>query len=481
MKLALSRAILRGADILLLDEPTNHLDVRNVAWVENYLINLKDVTVVAVSHSAGFLDRVCTNIIHFTNLKLKKYRGNLSAFIKFHPEAKAYYELKATGTLKFSFPDPGYLEGVKSKNKALLKMRNVGFTYPGTTRKILSNVSIFVSLVSRVAVVGPNGAGKSTMIKLLCGELIPQEGSVEKHPNMRLAYVAQHAFHHIENHLEKTPNQYVQWRFAGNDDREAIVKATLELTPEEEAKVLKPFLWEGKKRVVERLVSRKQLKKSYEYEVKWEGAGFTENSFIAKDTLMQLGFDKLMQRVDEREAQSQGAFNRPLTQANIEKHYVDVGLEIEYTTHSQIRALSGGQKVKVVLGAAVWMNPHIIILDEPTNYLDRESLGALADAIRDFGGGILLVSHHLDFTTALCSEKWVVDNGQLQAIGSPDEYFRGEAYNVEMQDELVDGAGNTVKVNTKKTTMTRKERLARTKLKAAMRARGEEVSSEEDD
>lgn len=116
---------------------------------------LKDVTVVAVSHSAGFLDRVCTNIIHFNGLKLKKYRGNLSAFIKIHPEAKAYYELKAVGSLKFRFPDPGYLEGVKSKNKALLKMRNVGFTYPGTTRKILTGVSIFVSLVSRVAVVGP--------------------------------------------------------------------------------------------------------------------------------------------------------------------------------------------------------------------------------------------------------------------------------------------------------------------------------------
>eukprot|EP00667_Euglena_gracilis_P001887 EG_transcript_1888 len=468
MKLALSRAILRGADILLLDEPTNHLDVRNVAWVENYLINLKDVTVVAVSHSAGFLDRVCTNIIHFNGLKLKKYRGNLSAFIKIHPEAKAYYELKAVGSLKFRFPDPGYLEGVKSKNKALLKMRNVGFTYPGTTRKILTGVSIFVSLVSRVAVVGPNGAGKSTMIKLLCGELVPQEGTVEKHPNMRLAYVAQHAFHHIENHLEKTPNQYVQWRFAGNEDREAIVKATLELTKEEEEKCKKPILWDGKKRVAERLVSRKQVKKSYEYEVKWEGSPYTENSFLSKDMLMQLGFDKLMQRVDEREAQSQGAFNRPLTQVNIEKHYTDVGLEVEYSVHSQIRALSGGQKVKVVLGAAVWMNPHIIILDEPTNYLDRESLGALADAIRDFGGGILLVSHHLDFTTALCSEKWVVDNGQLQAIGSPDEYFKGEAYDVQQQDEVTDGAGNVVKVDTKKkTNLTRKEKMARKKAKDA--------------
>lgn len=299
---------------------------------------------------------------------------------------------------------------------------------------------------------------------------------------MRLAYVAQHAFHHIENHLDKTPNQYVQWRFAGNEDREAIVKATLELTPEEEEKVKRPILWDGKKRVVERLVSRKQLKKTYEYEVKWEGSPYTDNAYLSKDLLMQLGFDKLMQRVDEREAQSQGAFNRPLTQVNIEKHYLDVGLEVEYTVHSQIRSLSGGQKVKVVLGATVWMNPHIIILDEPTNYLDRESLGALADAIRDFAGGILLVSHHLDFTTALCSEKWVVDNGQLQAIGSPDEYFKGEAYNVEQVDEVVDGAGNTIKIDTtKKTGLSRKEKLQAKKMKAAARARGEDVSDSEED
>ena len=481
MKLALSRAILRKADILLLDEPTNHLDVRNVQWVQNYLMNLPNVTVIAVSHSANFLDTVCQNIIHLNRLKLKKYKGNLTKFIEVYPEAKGYYELKSD-RLKFHFPSPGFLEGVKSKNKALLKMRSVGFTYPNTTRKILTGVSIFISLVSRVAVVGPNGAGKSTMIKLISGELVPDEGTVEKHPNMRLAYVAQHAFHHIEHHMEKTPNQYVQWRFSGNEDREAIVKATLELTPEEEAKVKLPIAYDGKKRVIERLVSRKQLKKTFEYEVKWEGADYTQNVFLAKDFLMQLGFDKLMQRVDEREAQSAGAFNRPLTQQMIEKHYTDVGLEVEFVSHNQIRALSGGQKVKVVLGAAVWMNPHVIILDEPTNYLDRESLGALADAIREFGGGILLVSHHLDFTTALCQEKWVVDNGGLSAIGSPEEYFKGEAYMQEEQDEIVDGAGNTIKVEkAKKTTLTRKEKMQLKKQKAAAKARGEDVSDSDED
>ena len=60
----------------------------------------------------------------------------------------------------------------------------------------------------------------------------------------------------------------------------------------------------------------------------------------------------------------------------------------------------------------MWMQPHLVILDEPTNYLDRESLGALADAIREFEGGVVIISHNNDFTTALCPETWVVEKDE---------------------------------------------------------------------
>ncbi len=72
------------------------------------------------------------------------------------------------------------------------------FRYPGAEKKVLEDISLFCTLNSRVAVLGPNGAGKSTMIKVLTGELEPSYGNVWRHPNMRVAYVAQHAFHHIE-------------------------------------------------------------------------------------------------------------------------------------------------------------------------------------------------------------------------------------------------------------------------------------------
>lgn len=74
----------------------------------------------------------------------------------------------------------------------------VSCRYPGAEKKVLEDISLFCTLNSRVAVLGPNGAGKSTMIKVLTGELEPSYGTVWRHPNMRVAYVAQHAFHHIE-------------------------------------------------------------------------------------------------------------------------------------------------------------------------------------------------------------------------------------------------------------------------------------------
>lgn len=110
--------------------------------------------------------------------------------------------------------------GVRSNTRAILKMTNCTFTYPGRSKPSLYDASCALSLSSRVGIVGPNGAGKSTLIRVLTGEVEPQEGIVYKHPALRVGYVSQHATHHIERHLEKTPIQYIQWRFQDGHDRE---------------------------------------------------------------------------------------------------------------------------------------------------------------------------------------------------------------------------------------------------------------------
>jgi elongation factor 3 len=484
MKLALARAMLMKADILLLDEPTNHLDLTNVAWLENYLCGLKTVTSIIVSHDSGFLDRVCSDIIHYANRKLKVYKGNLSAFVAAVPEAQSYYALEATEQV-WRLPEPGFLEGVKSKDKAILKMHNMSFQYPGATKPQITNVSLQVSLSSRVACVGANGAGKSTLIKVLTGETEATEGTVWKHPNLRIAYVAQHAFHHIEQHLDKTPNEYIQWRYAVGEDREALVKATRQDTAEDKAAKEKVHQIKGEdgtmlKLKVDKLLGRRKLKKDYEYEVQWQGKGPEAATWLTRDDLVEMGLEKMVQDLDMKEAARAGLMLRPLTKANVEKHLGVLGLEAEFATHAHMRGLSGGQKVKVVLAACTWNQPHILVMDEPTNYLDRDSLGALAGAIKEFGGGVVIISHHNEFTSALCPEKWTVADGKVTVTGAPQVLTR-EKVEFKVQEEVTDAFGNTIKVKGPKKELSRKEKKAKAKERAARKARGEEVSESEDE
>ena len=93
---------------------------------------------------------------------------------------------------------------------------------------------------SRVACVGVNGAGKSTMIKVLTGELEPIEGEVWKYPNSRIGYIAQHAFHHIENHVNKTPNEYIRWRYILEMIEKDLDKVSMKLSEEEEEILAEP-------------------------------------------------------------------------------------------------------------------------------------------------------------------------------------------------------------------------------------------------
>jgi elongation factor 3 len=419
MKLALARAILFKADILLLDEPTNHLDVLNVDWLINYLTSLTTCTSIIVSHDSDFLNRTITDVLHLNNFKLKRYPGNLEAFVEHVPEAKAYYQLDVQEDYQFKLPNPPLLDGVKTKEKSLLKMRDVSFQYPGSAVQQLYDISLQVSLSSRVAILGPNGSGKSTLVKLLTGETEPNlKGTVWKHPNLVIGYVAQHAFHHIDNHLDSTPLEYMLWRYQTGEDLEEMHKANRVMTEEEKQKMAEgaTVVKEGVKRIIDELVARKKLKQSYEYEVSFKGMSSAENMWISRDELVTRGFEKKVIELDTREAQRLGLM-RPLVRREIEKHFEDFGLESEFVSHNSMRGLSGGQKVKVVLGAATWRRPHVICLDEPTNYLDRESLAALIAALKNFEGGVLIITHNREFSESICSEVWAMSDGRLIASG----------------------------------------------------------------
>ena len=493
MKLALARAVFENPDILLLDEPTNHLDVKNVKWLEDYLMN-SPCTSIIVSHDSKFLNNVIQHVVHYERFKLKRYRGNLESFVKKNPSAKSYYELSAS-EMEFKFPEPGFLEGVKTKAKAIIRVSNMSFQYPGTSRPQISEITFQCSLGSRIAVIGPNGAGKSTLVNVLTGELIPTSGDIYVHENIRIAYIKQHAFAHIDHHLDMTPSEYIQWRFQTGEDRETMDRANKIVTDEDEKAMDKIYNINGTQRRVIGIHSRRKLKNSYEYECsfllgdnvgqkgeKWTPMMSADNDWIPRSDIMS-SHAKMVAEVDQKEALASGQF-RPLVRKEIEQHCANFGLDAELVSHSRMRGLSGGQRVKVVLAACSWQRPHLIVLDEPTNYLDRDSLGALSKALKAFEGGVIIITHSAEFTQNLTEEVWAVMDGKMTPSGH--NWVQGQGAGPRLkgddadEEDKFDAMGNKIEGGKKKVKLSSAELRKKKKDRMARRKRGEEVFSDED-
>ncbi|KAF2821130.1 ARM repeat-containing protein [Ophiobolus disseminans] len=494
MKLALARAVFEEPDILLLDEPTNHLDVKNVKWLEDYLTN-SPCTSIVISHDSKFLNNIIQHVIHYERFKLKRYRGNLDEFVKRVPSAKSYHELSASD-MEFKFPEPGFLEGVKTKAKAILRATNMSFQYEGTSKPQIADITFQCSLGSRIAVIGPNGAGKSTLVNVLTGELVPTQGEIYHHENIRIAYIKQHAFAHIDHHLDSTPSEYIQWRFQTGEDRETMDRANKIVTEEDEKAMDKIYNIEGSQRRVIGINSRRKFKNSYEYECsfalgenvglkneKWTPMMTADNAWIPRSEIMA-SHAKMVADVDQKEALASGQF-RPLVRKEIEAHCAQFGLDAELVSHSRMRGLSGGQRVKVVLAACSWQRPHLIVLDEPTNYLDRDSLGALSKAIKSFEGGVIIITHSAEFTKGLTEEVWAVMDGRMTPSGHNWVQGQGAGPRLSAKDgeeeEKFDAMGNKIASQEKKKKLTSSEMRKKKKDRMARRKRGEEVFSDEDD
>merc|ERR1712061_514584 len=102
-----------------------------------------------------------------------------------------------------------------------------------------------------------------------------------------------------------------------------------------------------------------------------------------------------------------GIDQRPLSQREIIKHLEQFGLDEDMIMNRNIGSFSAGQKSKLTLGAAFWIRPHIVALDEPTNYIDMETLDALAKGLARFKGGVIVISHTSDFVERVCNEHWL--------------------------------------------------------------------------
>merc|ERR550525_784182 len=255
------------------------------------------------------------------------------------------------------------------------------------------------------------------------------------------------------------------------------MKKTTTLSEEEEKEMLKTYTFllkdaEGKMYkktgVVEGLTGLRKKEKdgSFIYQVKF---ATREEMFIPLKDLESANkkcFGKLAKTVDEKLAAMAGLYIKPLTQDNVEDHLALIGLEPELASHTKLSQLSDGEKVKAVLGACMWMSPHVIVFDEPTNSLSWDSLVALVAAIKDFKGGVVVISHNQAFIDEVCNEIWLMAKDSKTGIAhmsitGGDTTDMKEIFEEKMkEDTYIDGNENEVAL---KKTLNEKELKKRIK------------------
>eukprot|EP00308_Calcidiscus_leptoporus_P024138 CAMPEP_0119354166 /NCGR_PEP_ID=MMETSP1334-20130426/3204_1 /TAXON_ID=127549 /ORGANISM="Calcidiscus leptoporus, Strain RCC1130" /LENGTH=1441 /DNA_ID=CAMNT_0007367649 /DNA_START=67 /DNA_END=4392 /DNA_ORIENTATION=- len=321
-------------------------------------------------------------------------------------------EMIAAGLiLPMRFPDPGKPDGVRTYRKPIMTLKDVNFKYVETERYVLQGVTVQLTLGSRAVIIGGNGSGKSTVLKLLIGDLEPEEGvgATWKHHNLRLSYVAQQSLHHLEEYVTVTPIHYIQERFRQGLDAEVGKLKSLALTKEEEAQMKESGACCA-------IIGRQQRGRHLWYEIQKTGRMKDDTQFFPQ-TEIEMMFKpyvkKLIKNFDQKQqAIESGMAIRPITAAEILSHLADFGIDSQLA-HGKIRQMSGGQRQRLVICAAFWSKPHVIALDEPTNYLDNDSVAALTKALKDFKGAVVTVSENEAFVNEIANEKWVVEGGKI--------------------------------------------------------------------
>jgi elongation factor 3 len=282
------------------------------------------VRLYLISTPTFLLRNTGTDIIHYEQRsvwgpyrRLVHYKTKMSGFVELQPQAKHYFELATNDDgLKFIFPEPGRLEGVKTSTQKFLEMENVDFRYPGVDTNQLTNINLKMSLSSRVVILGANGAGKTTLLKMIVGETVPSNPGQCRfyiHPNLRIAYVAQHAFYHVEQHMNQSPVSYLQWRFKDGFDKEKLESEAYRITPEEQ-QAIDDFQLED-------IWSRRMRAGKLEYEVKKRNVREKDNKYYTRDELLGMGFEHLLKQTDEKIAAKEAGLDlRPVTTSEIQKY-----------------------------------------------------------------------------------------------------------------------------------------------------------------
>ncbi|MFH7806113.1 MULTISPECIES: ATP-binding cassette domain-containing protein [unclassified Acinetobacter] len=360
-RVLLARALLTQPDVLLLDEPTNHLDVESIEWLEKFLLDQNNLTLLFISHDRSFVDSIATRIVELDRGQLRSFEGNYSRYLDLKAQQmEAEEKQNALFDKRLAEEEVWIRQGIKARRtrnegrvRALKELREeskarrsqqgkvsmatqdanrsgkvvfeiehlrVAF---GNQEPIIKDFSALVLRGDRIGLVGDNGVGKTTLIKAILGE-IEHGGSVKTGTQLEIAY-----FDQLRNALD--------------------------------------------------------LEKSVKDNVS-EGSDFVDVNGGRRHIYS----------------------------------YLQDFLFSPERARTPVKALSGGERNRILLAKLLLKPSNLIVMDEPTNDLDMVTLELLEEMLGDYKGTLLLISHDRAFMDNVVTSTWVFDGK-----GNIDEYIGG--------------------------------------------------------
>ena len=391
MRLQLARALMCPSDLLLLDEPTNHLDLDALVWLEAWLQRYPG-TMVVISHDREFLDAITNVTLHIENAQLTRYGGNYSRFEDLRAQQLALQQATYTRQQEKIAHLQKFIDRFKAKATKAKQAQSR------------------VKALERMEKIAP---------VLASAEFTFEFKEPANLPNPMLALTDAAFGYRAEDGSEKTILRHVN-RSVLAGQRIGILGAN----------------GQGKSTLV-KTIARTMAPLAGKVT---EGKGLNIGYFAQQELDVLRPDDNPLQHMVRLAKELGPASGEPSREQDLRNYLGSFNFSGDMV-QQPVGTMSGGEKARLVLAMIVWQRPNLLLLDEPTNHLDLATREALAMALNEFEGTVMLVSHDRALLRSVCDEFWMVGRGQVGPFdGDLDDYQR---YLLEESRRLREEAKNT--------------------------------------